>query len=76
MGYEHHRNQVVQNTRALLAGKYVNNVLLYGESGTGKSATVKHLLTLPGMEQLRSLRRTRRTCPAYPPSSAPWRGSP
>lgn len=53
MGYEHHRNQVVQNTQALLAGKYVNNVLLYGESGTGKSATVKHLLTLPGMEQLR-----------------------
>lgn len=53
LGYEHHRNQVVQNTRALLAGKYVNNVLLYGESGTGKSATVKHLLTLPGMEQLR-----------------------
>ena len=53
MGYEHHRNQVVQNTRALLEGKYVNNVLLYGESGTGKSATVKHLLTLPGMEQLR-----------------------
>ena len=53
MGYEHHRNQVVQNTRALLAGKYINNVLLYGESGTGKSATVKHLLTLPGMEQLR-----------------------
>lgn len=53
MGYEHHRSQVVQNTRALLAGKYVNNVLLYGESGTGKSATVKHLLTLPGMERLR-----------------------
>ena len=48
-----HRGLVVQNTRALLAGKYVNNVLLYGESGTGKSATVKHLLTLPGMEQLR-----------------------
>ena len=34
-------------------GRYVNNVLLYGESGTGKSATVKHLLTLPGMEELR-----------------------
>ena len=53
LGYDRHRDQVVQNTRALLAGKYVNNVLLYGESGTGKSATVKHLLTLPGMEQLR-----------------------
>lgn len=36
-----------------MEGKYVNNVLLYGESGTGKSATVKHLLTLPGMEELR-----------------------
>ncbi|OUN25758.1 ATP-binding protein [Pseudoflavonifractor sp. An85] len=53
LGYDRHRDQVVQNTRALLAGKYVNNVLLYGESGTGKSATVKHLLTLPGMEPLR-----------------------
>ena len=53
LGYEHHRAQVVENTRALLSGKYVNNVLLYGESGTGKSATVKHLLTLPGTEQLR-----------------------
>ena len=53
MGYESHRSRVVENTRALLAGKYVNNVLLYGESGTGKSATVKHLLTLPGMEKLR-----------------------
>lgn len=53
LGYDRHRSQVVQNTQALLAGKYVNNVLLYGESGTGKSATVKHLLTLPGMEKLR-----------------------
>ena len=44
---------MVQNTRALLSGRYVNNVLLYGESGTGKSATVKNLLTLPGTEELR-----------------------
>ena len=29
------------------------NVIVFGESGTGKSATVKHLLTLPGMEELR-----------------------
>ncbi len=53
LGYDRHRNLVIQNTQSLLAGKYVNNVLLYGESGTGKSATVKHLLTLPGMENLR-----------------------
>ena len=53
LGYDREREQVIANTRALLEGRGVNNVLLYGESGTGKSATVKHLLTLPGMEELR-----------------------
>ena len=53
LGYDWQRQEVVQNTRALLSGRYVNNVLLYGESGTGKSATVKNLLTLPGTEELR-----------------------
>lgn len=43
----------MSNTQALLTGRRVNNVLLYGESGTGKSATVKHLLTLPGTQELR-----------------------
>ncbi len=53
LGYDRQREEVAQNTRALLSGKAVNNILLYGESGTGKSATVKNLLTLPGMENLR-----------------------
>lgn len=53
LGYESQRAEVEQNTRALVEGRYVNNVLLYGESGTGKSATVKNLLTLPGLEELR-----------------------
>ena len=53
LGYEEQRAEVERNTRLLMEGKTVNNVLLYGESGTGKSATVKHLLTLPGMEELR-----------------------
>ena len=52
-GYDEQRAEVVRNTRLLVEGRYVNNVLLYGESGTGKSATVKNLLTLPGMEELR-----------------------
>ena len=42
-----------ENTRALMAGQRVNNVLLYGESGTGKSAAVKSLLGQPGLEGLR-----------------------
>ncbi len=32
---------MVENTNALLAGKYASNVLLAGYAGTGKSATVK-----------------------------------
>lgn len=53
MGYELQRNQVIANTRAMLEGNPVNNVLLYGDSGTGKSATVKSLLSIPGFEDLR-----------------------
>lgn len=53
MGYELQRNQVVDNTRLLVEGKAVNNALLFGDGGTGKSATVKSLLYLGGMEALR-----------------------
>ncbi len=53
LGYRRQREQVEENTRALLAGRRVNNVLLFGDSGTGKSATVKSLLGLPGTEDLR-----------------------
>ncbi len=40
-GYEHQRKSVVLNTRALLKGLPANNVLLYGDAGTGKSSTIK-----------------------------------
>lgn len=40
-GYEREREKVIANTRALLEGKPTNNVLLYGDAGTGKSSTVK-----------------------------------
>ncbi|NCB63255.1 MAG: DUF815 domain-containing protein [Clostridia bacterium] len=53
LGYTLQRGQVIANTQSLLEGKRVNDVLLYGDSGTGKSATVKTLLSLPGFENLR-----------------------
>lgn len=53
LGYERQREAVVNNTRAMLAGHAVNNVLLYGDSGTGKSATVKSLLAVEGLDDLR-----------------------
>jgi len=42
--YEVQRNQVVENTICFLKGKPAQNVLLYGDRGTGKSATVKAIL--------------------------------
>lgn len=53
LGYEHQRGQVEENTRLMMAGRQANNVLLFGDGGTGKSATVKSMLYLPGMEDLR-----------------------
>ena len=55
MGYTLQRDQVIANTRALLEGRRVNDVLLYGDSGTGKSATVKCLLSVPDFGNLRLL---------------------
>ena len=40
-GYEGEREKVIANTQALLDGRPANNVLLYGDAGTGKSSTVK-----------------------------------
>ncbi len=40
-GYEAERQEVIDNTLALLSGRPANNVLLYGDCGTGKSSAVK-----------------------------------
>lgn len=44
IGYESQKEKLTQNTEAFLAGKKANNVLLYGDSGTGKSSSIKALL--------------------------------
>ena len=41
IGYELQRSQIIENTKALLSGNKAANILLYGDAGTGKSATVK-----------------------------------
>lgn len=40
-GYEKEREKIIKNTEALLNGLPANNILLYGDAGTGKSSTVK-----------------------------------
>ncbi len=43
IGYEEQKQELMMNTEAFLQGKQANNVLLYGESGTGKSTSIKAL---------------------------------
>ncbi len=43
-GYQRERQAVIDNTLALLDGKPAQNVLLYGDAGTGKSSSVKAIV--------------------------------
>ena len=53
IGLVHQKKVLVENTEALLAGKQANNVLLFGDRGTGKSSCVKALLNLYASRGLR-----------------------
>lgn len=53
IGYERQQEQLIRNTQAFLKGKRANNVLLYGDMGTGKSSSVKALLNKFAPEGLR-----------------------
>lgn len=44
VGYEAQKKKLVENTEAFLAGRKANNVLMFGDSGTGKSTSMKALL--------------------------------
>ena len=44
LGYEKQKQELRRNTETFLAGKRANNVLLYGDAGTGKSTSVKALI--------------------------------
>ncbi len=52
-GYEREREKVIANTKALLAGQPANNVLLYGDAGTGKSSSIKAIANEFAAEGLR-----------------------
>lgn len=44
IGYEQQKKKLVDNTEAFLHGLKANNVLLFGDSGTGKSSSIKAIL--------------------------------
>ena len=41
VGYEVQKQRLLENTKAFVDGKPANNVLLYGDRGTGKSTSIK-----------------------------------
>lgn len=53
IGLEHQKQMLIDNTSALIRGKKANNVLLFGDRGTGKSSSVKALLNMFADEGLR-----------------------
>ena len=53
IGIEFQKKTLIDNTRAFVNGKRANNVLLFGDRGTGKSSSVKALLSLFAKDGLR-----------------------
>ncbi|MBQ3774228.1 MAG: DUF815 domain-containing protein, partial [Pseudobutyrivibrio sp.] len=44
IGYEYQKEQLISNTESFVSGKKANNVLLFGDSGTGKSTSIKAIV--------------------------------
>ena len=53
VGYDEARRALLEGVEAFASGKIANNVLIYGERGTGKSSTVKALLNAHAEKGLR-----------------------
>ena len=44
VGYQLQKQKLIENTEAFVEGREANNVLLFGDAGTGKSSSVKAVL--------------------------------
>ena len=44
VGYERQKKMLIDNTLAFVEGRKANNALLYGDSGTGKSTSIKAIV--------------------------------
>lgn len=55
VGYEIQKKKLIDNTKAFIEGRKANNVLLFGDSGTGKSTSVKAILNAYYSQGLRMI---------------------
>lgn len=53
IGIDYQKQTLIDNTKAFVNGKKANNVLLFGDRGTGKSSSVKALLKMFAKDGLR-----------------------
>lgn len=53
VGYEVQKQKLTENTEAFLAGRPANNVLLYGDGGTGKSTSIRAISSMYWRQGLR-----------------------
>ena len=44
IGYQMQKDMLRENTQAFVEGRNANNALLYGDSGTGKSTSIKAIV--------------------------------
>ena len=55
IGYEIQKKKLIDNTEAFVRGRKANNVLLFGDSGTGKSTSIKAIVNQYYEEGLRMI---------------------
>ena len=55
IGYEIQKKMLIDNTEAFVEGRAANNVLLFGDSGTGKSTCIKAIINKYAPQGLRMI---------------------
>ncbi|WP_418791954.1 ATP-binding protein [Phosphitispora sp. TUW77] len=65
-GYQTEKKIIINNTEKLIQGLPANNILLYGDRGTGKSSTVKALLHRFGSLGLRLIEVSKQDLANFP----------
>ena len=76
VGMEHQKKVLTDNTKAFIDGKFANNVLLFGDRGTGKSSSVKALLNMFAKDGLRVIELPKSAITKIPELTKQLEGSP
>ncbi|MFA5528377.1 MAG: ATP-binding protein [Peptostreptococcales bacterium] len=66
IGYQLQKNTLLENTEKLIRGHRVNNILLYGDKGTGKSSLVKAVLNEYSHKKLKIIELTKEQFSKFP----------